>query len=241
MLARTTLRLGARARHMAMSAKAQAYLGGLEAQEAAAKALASQLPAEFAHFAGDSSRSEAFKSAAEKFPELTETMVLKIEEADAPGIRATVTAPKDPVLCKYTEEGTLVHELIKSSEKMARREMYVAPFEYAMPEADIAAEMARIEKEMAGVKDKVLSTKVGEFGETIDAGIARVSAMEVPTADLSAEEIAWVSSKKAALLANYEKMKGMLPAHKKMGEAAWDADVAKAIKDCAPPAKFRIL
>ena len=44
-----------------------------------------------------------------------------ISQADAPGIKATVSEAKDPKACKYTEEGTMVHDMMKRVATADRR------------------------------------------------------------------------------------------------------------------------
>ena len=75
-------------------------------------------------------------------PELYKAILAKIAEADKPGIAATVSAAKDPSTCKYTEEGTMVHDMMQRVAKADRRMKLVAELELALTakdKADLAA------------------------------------------------------------------------------------------------------
>ena len=60
-------------------------------------------------------------------------------QADKPGVTATVAAPRDPKACKYTEEGTLVHEMMQRVYKSDRREKALADLEITLSAADKSA------------------------------------------------------------------------------------------------------
>jgi hypothetical protein len=71
-------------------------------------------------------------------PELYKLMEAKIAEADKPGVRATVAAPKAPHSCKYTEEGTLAYYLMQHIAKVDRRMVALSEIEVTLTGADKA-------------------------------------------------------------------------------------------------------
>ena len=54
-------------------------------------------------------------------PELYKTIEAKIAEADKPGVRATVDAPKAPHSCKYTQEGSVAYYVVGHIARADRR------------------------------------------------------------------------------------------------------------------------
>ena len=69
-------------------------------------------------------------------PELYKAVLAAIAEADKPGIQATVSEAKAPSSCKYTEEGTMVHELMHNIAKADRRMRAVSALEVTLTAAD---------------------------------------------------------------------------------------------------------
>ena len=69
-------------------------------------------------------------------PELYKAVLAAIAEADKPGIQATVSEAKAPSSCKYTEEGTMVHELMQNIAKADRRMRAVSALEVTLTAAD---------------------------------------------------------------------------------------------------------
>jgi len=76
------------------------------------------------------------ESFAKDRPELFKEVMAKIKEADAPGIMATVPAAKDPKACKYTEEGTMLHQLMQNVAKSDRRIKTMVDLEVTLTAAD---------------------------------------------------------------------------------------------------------
>lgn len=101
-------------------------------------------------------------------PELYKAVLAKIAEADKPGIVATVGEAKDPKACKYTEEGTLLHEMMQRVYKSDRRMAALADLEVTLTPADKAS------------LSSALSAKVAEKG--LDAAAAKkiLSKIEIP-------------------------------------------------------------
>ena len=72
-----------------------------------------------------------------------------ISQADAPGIKATVSEAKDPKACKYTEEGTLLHEMMQRVYKSDRRMAALADLEVTLSAADKAGIEATLKEKGA--------------------------------------------------------------------------------------------
>ena len=70
-------------------------------------------------------------------------------QADAPGIKATVSEAKDPKACKYTEEGTLLHEMMQRVYKSDRRMAALADLEVTLSAADKAGIEATLKEKGA--------------------------------------------------------------------------------------------
>jgi len=79
------------------------------------------------------SQLEQFKKEQPEFYKTVESMIV---EADKPGIRATVTEARDPSTIKYTEEGTMVHDLMQSVAKTERRMQHISGLEYKLSASD---------------------------------------------------------------------------------------------------------
>ena len=60
-------------------------------------------------------------------------------QADKPGIIATVGEARDPKACKYTEEGTLLHEMMQRVYKSDRRMGFLSELEVTLTAADKAS------------------------------------------------------------------------------------------------------
>lgn len=108
-------------------------------------------------------------------PELYKAVLAKIAEADNPGIVATVPVARDPKSCKYTEEGTMIHDMMARTYKADRRMAALADLEVTLTAADKAEIAATIQekgaekgfdaaaiKEMiaTGVPDKISVSKM---------------------------------------------------------------------------------
>ena len=114
-----------------------AFLQNVKTMEAASTKLAPSLPDGLKEIAeaGTSISEQLSKFAAER-PELYKQVVAKIQEADKPGIRATVGEAKDPKACKYTEEGTMVHEMMQRVALSDRRMAEIVQLEVTLSPAD---------------------------------------------------------------------------------------------------------
>ena len=99
-----------------------AFITKMKAMEAETAKLAATLPDDLKGMAlaGGEITANLTKFASER-PELYKTVIAKIAEADKPKIVATVSEAKDPKACKYTEEGTLLHEMMQRVYKSDRR------------------------------------------------------------------------------------------------------------------------
>jgi len=116
--------------------------------ETAAAKLAPSLPAGLKEVAeqGSEISAELSKFATER-PELYKAVLGAIAEADKAGITPTVAVAKDPKACKYTEEGTMVHDLMSRVAAADRRMKIVGELEVTLTAADKdaikAAQMAK--------------------------------------------------------------------------------------------------
>ncbi|KOO26933.1 hypothetical protein Ctob_003904 [Chrysochromulina tobinii] len=112
----------------------------IKAMEKKASALAPSLPAGLKEIAeqGASISEELSKFASER-PELYKSVLDAIAKADKPGITATVAVAKDPKACKYTLEGTMLHDLMQNVAKVDRRMKVVGELEVTLTAADKAA------------------------------------------------------------------------------------------------------
>lgn len=88
----------------------------------------------------------------------------KIVEADEPRVSATVDAPKDPFSCKYTEEGTMVHDLMLNVAHSQRRMRALAGLEVNLTSADKAALTATMAKAAA---EKNIPVAPGELPTSV--------------------------------------------------------------------------
>jgi hypothetical protein len=114
-----------------------AFLTKVKAMEAASTKLAPSLPEGLKEIAdaGASISADLSKFASER-PDLYKAVIAKIGEADKPAIRATVAEAKDPKACKYTEEGTMVHEMMQRIAISDRRMKAIADLEVTLTAAD---------------------------------------------------------------------------------------------------------
>lgn len=105
--------------------------------EKKATTLAPSLPAGLKEIAeqGSSISSELSKFASER-PELYKAVLAAIAEADKPGITPTVAIAKDPKACKYTTEGTMVHDMMQNVAAADRRMKLVGELEVTLTAAD---------------------------------------------------------------------------------------------------------
>jgi hypothetical protein len=129
------------ARHLRTSAPRLARSCSFQAQikemEAKATKLAPSLPDSLREIAeqGPGITAELTAFAKER-PELYQSVLSAIKEADLPGIKPTVLVAKDPSACKYTEEGTMVHDMMKRVAKADRRVKLINEIEYTLTAAD---------------------------------------------------------------------------------------------------------
>jgi len=147
-----------------------AFQAKVKGMEAAAMKLAPSLPGSLKEIAeqGPSISAELTAFATER-PELYQSVLAAIKEADLPGIKPTVLAAKDPSACKYTEEGTMVHDLMKRVAVADRRLSLITDLEVTLTAADkemIKATMA----EKAAEKGVDASKLVADIPTTMKLG-----------------------------------------------------------------------
>jgi len=117
----------------------------LKEMEAAATKMAPNLPDGLKEIANDgASISAEITDFAAKRPELFKAVMGAIAEADKPGIRPSVDTPKDPNTCKYTQEGTMIHEMMQRVASSDRRMKVVGELEYTLSAADKEAVKAQL-------------------------------------------------------------------------------------------------
>jgi len=105
--------------------------------EAAATKMAPSLPAGLQEIAtqGTEISAELSKFASER-PELYKAVLGAIADADKAGITPTVAVAKDPKACKYTTEGTMVHDMMQRVAAADRRMKVVGELEVTLTAAD---------------------------------------------------------------------------------------------------------
>jgi len=116
---------------------------------------------------------ETYESFASSQPELLKQIIARVEKDPlCTGIVPTVAAARDPKLCKYTVEGTLVHEIMNNVKLLERREktMYEG-LEYKLTEKEkkeiiansVAFLTAENNKVIASLSDSMSADKVKEL------------------------------------------------------------------------------
>ena len=114
-----------------------AFLTKMKAMEAETDKLSKTLPDGLKEIAQSGTQIHAdLKKFASDRPELFKAVVAKIAEADKPGIVATTPEPRDPKACKYTEEGTLLHEMMQRVYTSDRRMAALSSLEVTLTAAD---------------------------------------------------------------------------------------------------------
>lgn len=132
----------------------------IKGMEAAATKMAPNMPDGLKGIASQgASISADLEGFAKERPELYASIMAKFAEADAPGVRATTDEAKDPFSCKYTEEGTMVHDLMQNVAKSQRRMRALGDFEITLSASDKAALTAEMTKAAA---EKGLKLPAGE-------------------------------------------------------------------------------
>mmetsp|Transcript_19377 Transcript_19377/g.58486 ORF Transcript_19377/g.58486 Transcript_19377/m.58486 type:complete len:198 (+) Transcript_19377:1747-2340(+) len=137
---------------------------------------------------------ETYESFAASQPELLKQIVARVEKDPlCTGVVPTVSAPRDPKLCKYTVEGTLVHEIMNNVKLLERREktMYDG-LEYKLTDkekkeiiANSAAFLtAQNNKVIASLADSMSAEKMKEIEkeaeEKMAKAIASVKLSDIP-------------------------------------------------------------
>ena len=128
-------------RRVAFAAPARArncaFLTKMKAMKGETDALAAKLPDGLKEIATSGAEIHAdLTDFATKRPELFKAVLAKIEAADKPGIVATAAAARNPTTCKYTEEGTLLHEMMARVYKSDRRMAALADLEVTLTAGD---------------------------------------------------------------------------------------------------------
>jgi len=123
--------------------RACSTLTKVKAMEASAAKMMPNMPEDLQSIAAKGADFTAqLESFAAERPELYKSVLAKIEEADKPGIRASVSEAKDPSTCKYTEEGTMVHEMMQRVAKADRRMKLMTDLEFTLTAKDKEALVA---------------------------------------------------------------------------------------------------
>lgn len=109
----------------------------LKEMDAAAKKLAPSLPAALKEITdhGAEVTADIAKFATDQ-PEIYKTVLAAIAEADKSGITPTVAVAKDPKACKYTEEGTMMHEMLQRVAASDRRMKAISQLEVTLTAAE---------------------------------------------------------------------------------------------------------
>ena len=99
----------------ALAGNVDKMVGNAAQMEKALPEILKPLAADMPGFAAD------LKAKVAANPELYRTIESKIAEADKPGVRATVDAPKAPHSCKYTQEGSVAYYVVGHIARADRR------------------------------------------------------------------------------------------------------------------------
>jgi len=180
------------------------FISKMKAQEAAAVKMAATLPDDLKPIvSGAADTSAEIESFIKANPELVELVLAKAAEVEKPGIVATVAAPKDPGMCKYTEEGTMAHTLMQSIAKTDRAMAALAGEQIKTPAAIKAAFGGIAAKFEADVKAAGGDAK--DYKALIDLIPSVGDTMPFP------EPLVGAGSKKPASGLAYESIASLLP------------------------------
>merc|ERR1719271_742726 len=116
-----------------VASRSCAFLTKMKAMEAETSKLAATLPDGLKEIATSGTEIQAsIAGFASSRPELYKAVLGAIAEADKPGVVATVATARDPKACKYTEEGTMVHEMMKKVYMSDRRMAAIAELDVTL-------------------------------------------------------------------------------------------------------------
>jgi len=160
-------------------------VGKLKAAEAKWLALTPHLAESLKPIAAQATKvRETYEAFAAAQPELLKSIIGRVEKDPlCTGVVPTVAAARDPSQCKYTVEGTLVHDIMTNVKLLERREASAYDgLEYKLTEAEkksiitnsVAFLSSQNTKVLAGLKESLPAEKVKELEAEVASSMAKV-------------------------------------------------------------------
>jgi len=167
-------------------------VGKLKAAEAKWLALTPHLAESLKPIAAQATKvRETYESFAAAQPELLKSIIGRVEKDPlCTGVVPTVAAARDPSQCKYTVEGTLVHDIMTNVKLLERREASAYDgLEYKLTEAEkksiitnsVAFLSSQNTKVLAGLKESLPAEKVKELEAEVASSMAKAVASVKPS------------------------------------------------------------
>jgi len=167
-------------------------VGKLKAAEAKWLALTPHLAESLKPIAAQATKvRETYEAFAAAQPELLKSIIGRVEKDPlCTGVVPTVAAARDPSQCKYTVEGTLVHDIMTNVKLLERREASAYDgLEYKLTEAEkksiitnsVAFLSSQNTKVLAGLKESLPADKVKELEAEVASSMAKAVASVKPS------------------------------------------------------------
>jgi len=167
-------------------------VGKLKAAEAKWLALTPHLAESLKPIAAQATKvRETYEAFAAAQPELLKSIIGRVEKDPlCTGVVPTVAAARDPSQCKYTVEGTLVHDIMTNVKLLERREASAYDgLEYKLTEAEkksiitnsVAFLSSQNTKVLAGLKESLPAEKVKELEAEVASSMAKAVASVKPS------------------------------------------------------------
>ena len=167
-------------------------VGKLKAAEAKWLALTPHLAESLKPIAAQATKvRETYEAFAAAQPELLKSIIGRVEKDPlCTGVVPTVAAARDPSQCKYTVEGTLVHDIMTNVKLLERREASAYDgLEYKLTEGEkksiitnsVAFLSSQNTKVLAGLKESLPAEKVKELEAEVASSMAKAVASVKPS------------------------------------------------------------
>jgi len=167
-------------------------VGKLKAAEAKWLALTPHLAESLKPIAAQATKvRETYEAFAAAQPELLKSIIGRVEKDPlCTGVVPTVAVARDPSQCKYTVEGTLVHDIMTNVKLLERREASAYDgLEYKLTEAEkksiitnsVAFLSSQNTKVLAGLKESLPAEKVKELEAEVASSMAKAVASVKPS------------------------------------------------------------
>ncbi|EOD09034.1 hypothetical protein EMIHUDRAFT_440921 [Emiliania huxleyi CCMP1516] len=179
-------------RHLMGEVASGDVVGKLKAAEAKWLALTPHLAESLKPIAAQATKvRETYEAFAAAQPELLKSIIGRVEKDPlCTGVVPTVAAARDPSQCKYTVEGTLVHDIMTNVKLLERREASAYDgLEYKLTEAEkksiitnsVAFLSSQNTKVLAGLKESLPAEKVKELEAEVASSMAKAVASVKPS------------------------------------------------------------